>query len=283
VVEDLVLLDECSMVDMSAIEYILFSVLSSPNPKTRLLIMGDNFQLPCIGRGKPMKNLSDLLPLFTLTRCMRSERAGILSVCKAIRDSSPVDKDMKGEGIVFVPLSEEKDILRACLSLLPSKSPPPWDKSFVQIVTWTNECVRKINSACQSKYSSGGDAFFDCKQGDPIVFTSNEEEYKNGEVALLVSVFKDEKGELVASCKKENGSFVDIKKKHIEPCYCITVHKSQGSEFSTTVLAIFNKGSFLPDSELIYTACSRARNSLVVVGAVELINSCTPSKRKTIL
>ena len=142
--------------------------------------------------------------------------------------------------------------------------------------------------------------FSKCYVGDAVRVVENAEAYKNGDEGVLVSVEQAEKkarrtgrgngskrswaDDRVGSVKLRDGSIVRVADKHIVPAYATTVHKVQGSEYDTVVLALFQGTHWkLKTREMIYTSVTRAKKKLRIVGNTPMLDECTPLERRTLI
>lgn len=287
-----IVVDEASMVDV-----ITFYRLLRHIPSTcRLILVGDDFQLPPVGPGLILHALIDKeLPCTVLKVVKRqSEESGIPAVAASIRKAVwPAIHSMKGmvamSGVSFFSCSDD-EITKNVLEIYRSNGGNGQDFN-TQILSPTRGGeggTEQINSALQAhfrandsvikytdrefgliEYLTSAGTF---KVNDLIIFTRNDydRELRNGSLGKIISklnpvnaespiaiaIFDDQEVELLAS---------DLES--IELAYSITVHKSQGSQFEKVIIPI--RKSRLLDLSLLYTAITRSVSQVVLVGDEE--------------
>ena len=264
---DLFLIDEGSMIDLR----MMGQLFGAMKPGARIVLLGDEDQLPSVGSGNGFADLlrSNKVPSVQLQRSLRTESEAILSLASCIRkgDASealsqlylkPLGPSLFDEvAAIFDWPSEDPEELLAhglkfrLLSPL-RKGPYGVDELNGQLVLL---CRRR--NRWQTFYA-------------PIMITRNDEStgLSNGEVGLLVSneyaLFRQSAGGI----KKISAPFLPP----FEYAYCMSVHKSQGSEFDV-VWFVAPEGSEVFGRELFYTAVTRAKKQLQVWGEPEIIST----------
>ena len=253
----------------------------------RVLFLGDDAQLPCIGRGLPIADLQRVLPTLRLTKCMRTERADLVALASAVRDGGALAAH--GDGAVTMEqatmgAAELADHVAARV-IAPV---PPWDAAYVQIIACENKHVDAVNRSVQARLTGTGAAVSGCYAGDPVRMQYNAEHYKNGDEGVVVGV-REKRGKAdqvkgVATVRRRDGStFMVDKEGHMRPAYASTVHKCQGSEYATVVLALFRETYMkMVTREMVYTSVTRARDRLSVVGHLPWLDSLENEGRRTL-
>ena len=253
---DLVLVDETSMLTMRHIKCILQSYASHQN--TRILFLGDDAQLPCIGRGFPIRDLKQAVHTVSLTKCMRTHGRGLLAVADATRRGREL-QDWTDE-VWLTPCNDPVACMARMFSGRDGSSTPdeaiprPWQDTYVQMITPQNNHAAMLNKMVQESYHPPNKELFSkCFVGDVVRIKENATEYKNGEEGVLEDIVdsvppaRDNRhkrmktvGTRQGIVRKRDGSRVRVFDKHIEPAYATTVHRVQGSEYSTVALVLFN-------------------------------------------
>lgn len=284
----IVIVDETSMLTMRMVKTILGTYVHLP---TRLLFLGDDVQLPCIGRGSAIQDLKDVVPTFRLTRCMRTDGVGLVDAATKIRDGQTVTES-PGE-VEIIPCASSSETIAKAVSYV-TNALPPWDPQYVQIISPLNVHVNAINEGVQDSLGTSkttpalAHTQWKCYVGDPVRFESNTETYRNGDEGVVskITTKRAYKGGIkaTATVDRRSDSSVDVKyEPHIRPAYASTVHKSQGSEYGTVVLALFSQ---TPPSnmtrEMVYTSVTRARTKLCIVGATGWLTNLTTTPRRTV-
>jgi exodeoxyribonuclease V alpha subunit len=226
---DLIVVDESSMIDVRLLSYFLASV----HKGTRVVLMGDSDQLPPVESGSLFADLVDLIPTARLTQSLRSDSKEILELASRIREGQWVGDftssfDLWGE--------------------IAGKS---WED--FRILSCVREGPWGVNTLNQMLY----DRFKGTSAPIPIMITRTDYTLGlyNGETGVLKN------GEAVFSDK--NRTFAAAALPPYEYAYCLSVHKSQGSEFND-VLLLVPPGSEVFGREMLYTGATRARRSVKV-------------------
>lgn len=240
----LIIVDECSMIDPP-----LFGrLLSAIGPDTRLVLMGDSNQLPAVEGGSVFADLiaSAAIPTTTLTKCMRSDRHEILNLAAAILSGTP--QDIRNLDLGFADGNIEK-IYQKLWQHVKDK-----DFSRFRILSTLRKGplgVDALNAFFCEKFSQETDQF-------PIMIKRNDTRtgLSNGDTGILQG-----KEALFSG----NRRFPLHTLPPYEYAYCISVHKSQGSEYDQ-VLFLIPDGSEAFGREVLYTAVTRAKTTLEIDG-----------------
>ena len=126
--------------------------------------------------------------------------------------------------------------------------------------------------------------------GDRIIQTRNNEDVSNGEVGIISRIYTDDDGERLVDITLLDGrevTYNDELMENVDLSYCITVHKSQGGEFSTVIIPLLKEHYVMLRRNLLYTAISRAKKKVILIGqrqAVYMaIHKNEVDKRNTVL
>lgn len=126
--------------------------------------------------------------------------------------------------------------------------------------------------------------------GDRIIQTRNNEDVSNGEVGIISRIYTDDDGERLVDITLLDGrevTYNDELMENVDLSYCITVHKSQGGEFSTVIIPLLKEHYVMLRGNLLYTAISRAKKKVILIGqrqAVYMaIHKNDVDKRNTVL
>ena len=296
---DLVIVDESSMIDTLLMEALLDAVPSG----ARLVMVGDVDQLPSVGPGMVLSDLigSGLLPVVRLETVFRqSQRSRItLNAHRIRRGMLPDFTRPPGEELVdfyFLPESEPDRIVEKILTMITERIPERFGldpKGDVQVLTPMHKGptgAANLNRVLQEALNPGGaevlfgDGRF--RVGDKVMQTRND--YDKG-------VFNGDMGEITAFDKNAgllaitfDGRKVIYKRKELEAValgYATTVHKAQGSEYPAVVLPLRTQHAILLQRNLLYTAITRARKLLVIIGTQKAVamavNNVRPELRHT--
>lgn len=295
---DLIIVDECSMIDSKIFSRLLASVQTG----TRLILIGDQDQLPPVEAGSIFADLvdSELFPTTQLTQCVRSESGEILSLAKSIREGSAQEAlaflSHKTE-IEWIDLEEEKKPISQLYTYLWEYCKDKFLPPFIEKPTSEQllNCFGKFTLlSCMRKGLLGVDAvngFFlnqsmrSAMEGQwsvfPIMITRNDPELQlfNGDHGFIVRQmtqnfsfrqFQLEDEALFVDRKGGFKSFPALSLTSFEYSYCQSVHKSQGSEYGE-VLILAPKGSEVFGREVLYTAVTRAKHKVSLLGSRETL------------
>ena len=282
--DDVLVVDEFSMVDIS----LAASLFRAVAVGTRVLIVGDHYQLPSVGPGAVLRDLLAAgVPSYELTEIKRNT-GDIVRACHAIKDGRPavpsthLDPDT---GLNFRHIEESTlfrindddppGVQEIILDLVTKRLPmrgydPVWD---VQVLSPMNErtalsCL-DLNTLLQGALNINppvpGTPF---RVGDKVIQRKNEniddEFVVNGDLGEVKSI---NDAEIVVNFLYPD-RLVRIKRKahHLQLAYCVTVHKMQGSEAPVVIIPVHTCFGGFFNREIIYTAISRAQDICITVG-----------------
>lgn len=242
----IVIVDESSMID----PFIFAKLLKAIGPNTHLVLMGDNNQLPAVEGGSIFSDLiaSEKIPTTRLTKCMRSDRAEILNLAEKILEGTAEIRPTPDLGFSQNDLSKiyenlwrfvkEKDFSRFRILSTLRKGPLGVDA---------------LNQFLHEKFSPSNKPV-------PILITRNDKKtgLSNGDTGFLE---KD-----LAIFGEKTFNLWELPR--FDYAYCISVHKSQGSEYEE-VLLLVPDGSESFGKEVLYTGVTRARSALFIDGNPE--------------
>ncbi len=318
---DCVIVDEMSMVDLVLMRNLLRAIL----PGTRLIMVGDADQLPSVGAGNVLEDIlkSDTVPSVRLTEIFRQDEDSmiVLNAHRINRGEMPLYNG-RGSDVFFERketfLQAAQTIVQLCTQRLPEylrmMTGEQVDKfQAMQVLSPTKrgECgVWNLNKLLQEALNPPkpyknemqyGESLF--RTGDKVMQMKNDyqivwEKKKGFEKEEGTGVFNGDIGYITA-IEPEGGTitvlfddekkvtYQDQQREALELAYCISVHKSQGSEFPAVVLPVVGGPPMLLTRNLFYTAITRAKKLVVMVGKEEAIGAMVKnnhvSKRYTSL
>ena len=307
---DVIIVDETSMVDMYLMNYLLKAVLVG----TRLIFVGDVNQLPSVGPGCVLKDMIDsqVLPVVRLTKIFRQAmESDIVKNAHKINRGEEVDLQKKdSRDFFFIHQNDQLIMQRAILSLVQDKLPrfvnatpldiqvlTPMRKGVFGVYELNKLLQKYLNPPAADKYEKElPDRLF--REGDKVMQTKNnyQLEWKilnrynveiekgmgvfNGDIGVISRI--DENMELMTVVFDENRQ-VDYPFKlldELELAYAITVHKSQGSEYPAVVMPMFQGPRPLMNRNLLYTAVTRAKNCVALVGSATVFNEMVENENE---
>ena len=309
---DVVIIDEMSMVDIT----LMNSLLKAIAPGTRLILVGDINQLPSVGPGSVLKDIiqSETFNVVMLTKIFRqASTSDIIVNAHKINRGEEVSLDNKSMDFFFLKRYEADIIINVVLQLVKQKLPKfvdatPYD---IQVLTPMRKGllgVERLNGILQhylnppdksKREKEHGDMVF--REGDKVMQTKNNYQLEweictkfgltvdkgmgifNGDMGIIAEI--NDFAETM-TVEFDEGRKVEYSYKlldELELAYAITIHKSQGSEYPAVVIPLLNGPSMLMNRNLLYTAVTRARKCVTLVGNdttfQEMIKNTSQQKR----
>lgn len=288
-----IIIDEASMIDI----ILMNGLLAAIRPGTRLIVVGDADQLPSVGAGNVLRDIleSELIHAVKLTEIFRQAKESLIVVnAHRINKGEYPDINSKDKDFFLVRRNGEKDILTTikdlCVRRLPSfytdcdavkdmQVMTPARKGVLGSVNLNKELQAVLNPpAAEKREKKLGDRLF--REGDKVMQIKNNyqlewkrlDDYSQGEGMFngdvgFVEVVDAEFGEL--SVLFDDGKYVRYEFSQLdelELAYAVTVHKSQGSEFPIVIMPVSWFPPMLATRNLLYTAVTRAKRAVVLVG-----------------
>jgi len=301
---DVLIIDETSMVDI----LLIASMLKALPKKCKLILVGDADQLPSVGPGNVFKDLlnSKMFPTVMLDRIFRqAAESDIIVGAHAVNRGEIPDFKKKSKDLFFMSRLDENELINTVLELCKTRLPKNMDIPASQIqvlsvsrknVTGTVELNRRLqqelNPPAEGKDEKRiGDRIF--RVGDRVMQVKNNYTITwygmyNGEVGC--GIFNGDIGEVVGIDDVDETLSVNFDSRlvhytfsmlnELELAYAMTVHKSQGSEFRAVVLVASNSVPMLLHRSVLYTAITRARELLVIVGDFGVVKYMVGNNRQ---
>ena len=301
---DAVIVDEMSMVDVS----LLYSLLQAIPTGKRLILVGDPDQLPPVGPGFPFGDMlrSGSLPTVRLTEIFRQAQKSLI-VMNAHRVNQGEMPDLKcvSSDFFFMRRTSEEAVCALirdlCATRLPQKMGIPTDQ--IQVLSPTRKgAVGTVNlnrllqaalnpQSPDKKERSYGDYQF--REGDRVMQIRNNYDILwkkadgsavgagifNGDVGRIQTI--DPASETLTVLFDDRVAEYDFTQLgELEPAYAMTVHKSQGSEYRAVILTAWNGSPYLLSRSILYTAITRARELLIIVGREETVGVMVENARR---
>ncbi|NLM85802.1 MAG: ATP-dependent RecD-like DNA helicase [Clostridiales bacterium] len=295
---DCLIVDEVSMMDV----FLMKSLLLALQPGTRLILVGDADQLPSVGPGNV---LSDLLscPAIPNSRLHEIFRQGqdSMIVVNAHRINQGQDPLMNTAGSDFFfenkgdPNQVVDTIMQLCLHRLPKFLKVKDGMRHIQVLSPTRKgmCgVQVLNTRLQEAFNPPTPrkkevqfGEMTLREGDKVMHIRNNYQLEwetrdggsgqgvfNGDIGLITSIQEDDKlvSVLYDDDKTVQYTYGDLEE--LDLAYCLSVHKSQGSEFPAVIMPMVGGPRMLLTRNLLYTGVTRARRLVVLVGRQEVLN-----------
>lgn len=281
---DFIIIDESSMIDV----YLIDTLLHNVKDETKVLIAGDVEQLPSIGPGLILRDMinSDVIPTTRLTKLFRqAENSRIITNAHAIaKKTMDFNFEPNTDAVLWKSLNEDEIYKHAKITykrMLELKQPR---KEIVLLspIRGGKIGTESINKMIQENFNIGTKEVqircdFKLKEKDIVMHIENNYDLNvfNGEVGTVSKVYYDKDDNPIVEVKYDDKEEVVVYEKEnlkqLELAYCITVHKSQGSEYKNVISIISDTHSRMLNGNLIYTAWTRAKDRLIVLGTMETI------------
>ena len=305
---DVIVIDEMSMVDILLMNHLLKAIV----PGTRLIMVGDVDQLPSVGPGNVLKDIinSGLIRVICLDEIFRQAQESMIVVnAHRINRGEFPYLNLAGKDFYFDRRNRTTDILNTMIDLvcrrIPSFGPydpmrdiqllTPMRKGIVGVNRLNEELQRVLNPPEPSKKEqSFREVIF--REGDKVMQIKNN--YKtswkriqhgkiieegegvfNGDVGYILKIDNEEKNMQVLFDDDRLVVYDFTQLDELELAYAISIHKSQGSEFPIVVIPMSWGPPMLMTRNLLYTAVTRARNMVVLVGKESIIREMIANNR----
>ena len=302
---DVIILDEASMVDI----ILMYNLLKAIKLGTRLLLVGDSDQLPSVGAGNVLKDIidSDVIKTVRLNEIFRQARESMIVVnAHKINNGEPLFLNVKNKDFFFLRKNTNEEILNEIVGLVSERLPNfyKFDKlKDIQVLTSMRKGdlgVNNLNIELQkylnppNKYKQEEEfAKRTFRVGDKVMQIRNnytkkwETEDKsdsgegiyNGDIGYIFHIDKDKKTVFVIFDKVKIASYKYDELDELDHSFCTTIHKSQGSEFPVVVIPIVWAPPMLLSRNLLYTAVTRAKKLVVLVGDVKYLEQMIKNNR----
>lgn len=291
---DVIIIDEMSMVDIS----LMYSLLLAVTAGTRLILVGDENQLPSVGPGNVLRDIirSGCFPVVELKKIFRqASESDIVVNAHKINRGEQVTINNKSRDFFFLKRYDADIIIRVVIALIQEKLPRYVDAKPYEIQVLTpmrkgllgverlNQILQRYLNPPDEKKKEIGQRLF--REGDKVMQVKNNYQleweilgrYKipvdkgvgvfNGDTGIMTEI--NEFAE-TATVEFEDGRQAQYSFKQLEElelAYAVTIHKSQGSEYPAVILPILSGPRMLMNRNLLYTAVTRARKCVTVVGS----------------
>jgi len=286
---DLLVVDEASMVDMS-LAYLLFKNL---HPQTKLLLVGDHHQLPSVGAGNVLRELlgCGAIPATKLNVVHRQAQTSLININAHTILQNKGAKLIYGADFDFVDAKTPDDAAEYvkkfyCDSVKKLRqSGLQFAADEVQILSpmrvkgkcGTDALNKEIQDALNPASADKPEVvvgFRRFRLHDKVMQTRNNNEISNGDIGRIRQITKDRNGNyevLIDFGDGRKATYGAEEMATIDLAYATTIHKSQGSEYPVVIIPILNEASIMLQRNLIYTAITRAKEKVIIVGQKEAL------------
>lgn len=295
---DVIIIDEMSMVDI----FLMNALLKAVSVGTRLILVGDINQLPSVGPGCVLKDIirAGSCPVVQLTRIFRqASQSDIIVNAHKINRGEHVTLDNKSRDFFFLQRQEPNVILRVVLALVQEKMPRYVDARPTDIQVLTpmrkgslgvenlNEMLQRYLNPPSPEKNEKETARGRFREGDKVMQIKNNYQIEwearnrygiaidkgtgifNGDMGIVqqIDLLAETMEVLFDDYRTVTYSFQMLEE--LELAYAVTIHKSQGSEYPAVVIPLLTGPRMLMNRNLLYTAVTRARSCVTLVGSPE--------------
>ena len=307
--ESVVIVDEASMVDTA----LMCSLCKAVKPGARLILIGDADQLPSVGAGRVLNDLIDSGRFATvrLTEIFRQARESlIVTNAHAINEGGLPNLTVKNNDFFFLPRRYDREIADTVVELCETRLPRAYGKATeggIQIITpsrkgeaGTDNLNRRLQAALNPPAKGKRELKYRetvFRVGDRVMQTKNNYDIEwesgngadqtagsgvfNGDIGTVIFIDTAE-GEMVVSFDDKAATYTGEVLDELEHAWAVTVHKSQGSEYPFVIIPCYNAPPLLLTRNLLYTAVTRARRMVILVGREDIIRTMVDNNRQTL-
>lgn len=307
---DVVIIDEMSMVDVQ----LFYALLNAIPIGARLIMVGDVNQLPSVGPGQVLKDLieSESFPTVILNHIFRqASESDIVNNAHRINNGQPIALNTKSKDFLFLERNDPQVIYKHMIELITGKLPQYVGASPMQVQVLTpthigSLGVEALNKVLQKylnppsdtkKEKEYGDTIF--RVGDKVMQTKNNYTLEwevvskygiaidrgagvfNGDVGTVVDISQSVGYVMVEYDDKRKVKYPLDGLDELELAYAITIHKSQGSEYPAVILPLLGGPRPLLNRNLLYTAVTRARKCVMILGSTDTVNTMISNKSES--
>ena len=313
---DVIIIDEMSMVDIMLFQALLKAIV----PGTRLILVGDVNQLPSVGPGQVLRDLigSRQFPMVELEKIFRqAEESDIIVNAHRINSGQQIVMDNKSRDFFMLERNDANVIYKHMIQLIREKLPKyvgatPFD---IQVLT----PMRKGSLGCETlngilqqylnppdgrkrEHAWGSGVY---REGDKVMQVKNNYQLEweivskygipidrgtgvfNGDMGRILQINESASSMVVEYDEQRRVTYPFSLLEELELSYAITIHKSQGSEYPAVILPLLGGARVLFNRNLLYTAITRARNCVTILGSSgtvrDMIDNTSDNRRYTSL
>jgi exodeoxyribonuclease V alpha subunit len=290
---DALIVDEVSMVDLP----LMYHLLQALSPEMRLILVGDQDQLPSVGPGNLLRDLtgSGIIEVIRLNEIFRQAKESLIVVnAHRVNQGQPILYPRRGDpeaDFYFIHQENEEKvlglILKLCRFSLPKKlglSPLSTQIQVISPMYRGLAGVDRLNLELQKALNPNSTSFKlgskELRTGDKVMQTRNnyDKEVFNGDLGMVAQidprklrVLVDFDGRLITYEKDELSEIV--------LAYAISVHKAQGNEYQAVVMPLLTQHYIMLQRNLFYTALTRARKMSIIIGSYRALHIAIKNDR----
>ena len=306
--ESVIIVDEASMVDNS----LLCSLCKAIKPGARLILIGDADQLPSVGAGRVLNDIIDSGRFATvrLTEIFRQARESlIVTNAHAINEGIYPNLGVKNNDFFYLYRRTDREIAETVVELCKTRLPRTYGKATeggIQIITPSRKGeagTENLNRLLQSSLNPPEKGKRELKfreatfrVGDRVMQTKNNYDIEwesgdgvdqtagsgvfNGDIGTVVFIDTAER-EMVVRFDDKEATYTGEMLDELEHAWAVTVHKSQGSEYPFVIVPMYAAPPLLLTRNLLYTAVTRARRMVILVGREDIVHTMVDNNRQS--
>ncbi len=303
---DVIIIDEVSMIDAQLFE----SLLRALRMNTGVILVGDTDQLPSVSAGNVLGDIIDSSGFCAvrLNKVFRqAEKSAIIRTAHAVIEGENIDLTLRDSDFFFMQRLDDEDTLSTVLSLCMTRLPKAYGFEPIRdiqvlcpsrkLATGTINLNNILQQELNPKGKNDSEIFFKgfyIRKNDKVMQIKNNYELVwvkddgesgsgmfNGDVGY-VSEIDAREGKITVRFDDKTVVYGNEELSQLELAYAVTVHKSQGSEYECVVIPLSDVPSKLKYRNLLYTAITRAKKLLVIVGRNEVFYSMAANVRKNL-
>ena len=270
---ELVIIDESSMIDV----FLMYNLLKIINKDAKIILVGDNDQLPSIAPGNVLNDLinSKAISTVKLNKIFRqSEHSSIINISHSIKNNIPFDilENFDDKEFISANKNEMINVISAIYDDLIKGSTKENIQILAPIYKGTSG-INEINTAIQSRFNDNEDQIeygeLIYKVNDRVMQLVNrpEDNIFNGDIGYIEQIYKE--GNKFKIVIDYDGNYVTYEKTELNQItlsYACSIHKAQGSEFENVIIPFIDNYNFMLNKNLTYTAITRAKKKLILCG-----------------
>lgn len=280
---DLIVIDEASMIDL----FLAKNLFSAIDPKCQIVIVGDVDQLPSVGPGQVLADFikAKTIPLSILTEIHRqAENSKIVELAQSVNNQNLMNQDLNTANDVFLYRAQPNKIIQVVINQIKGAL----DKGYSMIediqvlvpmykgelgIDNFNKHLQKVFNPNQDKEMVFGDKIYFI--GDKVIQLVNDPKnlIMNGDIGIVKAIDYNLKNNqyMIVSFDDNDVMYEKADLEELNLAYAISIHKSQGSEYKIVILPMTRNYLHMLKKELIYTAITRAKEYLIVLGDMNLL------------
>lgn len=307
IIADYIIIDEASMIDIS----LMYHLLKAVSINTRLILVGDVDQLPSVGPGNVLRDIiqSERIQVVRLTEIFRQAQQSSI-VVNAHKINNGENLMLTNNDFFFVQKDDADSIIDVLMEFVTNRIPKKlkldnaYDIQVMSAVKKTDIGTFNLNKILQAKLNPPSQTknekqfgFITFREGDKVMQMKNNYslEWSSFQNDVCVSkgtgVFNGDDG-IIQSIDNVNAKmivkfddriveYLFTQLDELDLSYAITIHKSQGSEYKAVVIPIFNTIPMLMTRNLLYTAVTRAKDLVIIIGLNKTVYSMIHNRNKS--